>query len=358
MSGPFLDDWLGSADGEQIGPGRGPDIVELARLEVVELYAVNTAGDRTCNTKTHFGPLLTDWGDCAQQPCLKDERKPPQSARFPYESLRMTGDSLNSHDRRNSPRSPAVRGICVSTVPLPEAILARAPDSLPARVAGVVYAPRTTFTREIESPRWLGVLALTTAVTFVSSAALLATETGRLALVDQWERTALAFGQPVDDARYAMFHRASEQGAAYAALTAVAAGPLLVFGTSMLLFAVFSGMLQGKAHFRQVVAITAYAGVILALRQVIAAPLDYARETFASPATANLLFTSLDEASPLARFLGVVDLFVVWWASVLAIGIAVLYRRRTRTLVFAFIGAYLALASLLALVMGVTGGTA
>ena len=244
------------------------------------------------------------------------------------------------------------------TVPLPRAIPARAPDSLPARLAGVLHAPRRTFARVIESPRWLGALALTTVATFVSSAALLATETGRLALVDQWERTAVAFGQPVDDARYAMFQRASEQGAAYAALSALATGPLLVFGTSLLLFALFNGMLHGKAQFRQVVAIAAYAGVILALRQVIAAPLDYARETLASPATANLLFTSIDEASPLARFLGVIDLFVVWWTAALAIGLAVLYHRRARTLVLGFIGAYLALAALLALVMAVTGGTA
>jgi Yip1 domain len=202
------------------------------------------------------------------------------------------------------------------------------------------------------------VLALTTAVTFLTTAALLATETGRLALVDQWERTAIAFGQPVDDARYAMFHRASEQGPAYAAVTALVTGPLLAAGISMLLFGVFNGVLRGKARFRQVLAITAYAGVILALRQVIAAPLDYARETLASPATANLLFPSLDEASPLARFLGTVDLFVVWWATVLAVGVAVLYRRRALTLVIGCIGTYLVLAGLLVLVMAVSGGTA
>jgi hypothetical protein len=210
----------------------------------------------------------------------------------------------------------------------------------------------------IESPHWIGVLALTTVVTFLSSAALLETETGRVALMDQWERTAIAFGQPVDDARYAMFTRASEQGTEYAALTALATGPVLVLGVSVLLFAVFNGMLHGNGRFRQVVAITAYASVILALRQVVAAPLDYARETLASPAAANLLFPTLDEASPLARFLGVIDLFIVWWASVLAIGVAVLYRRRARSLVLGFIGAYLALAALLALMMAVAGGTA
>ena len=247
----------------------------------------------------------------------------------------------------------------LASLPFPhQAVPSRVTDSLAARVAGVVHAPRATLTRVIQSPRWVAVLTLTTSVTFISSAVLLETETGRLALVDQWERTAIAFGQPVDDAGYATFARASEQGAAYAALTALASGPLLVFGISLLLFAVFNGMLHGAAQLRQVVAITAYAGVILALRQVIAAPLDYARETLASPATANLLFATLDEASPPARFLGVIDLFVVWWLSVLAIGMAVLYRRRARSLMLGFIGVYLAVAALLALVMAIAGGTA
>jgi hypothetical protein len=247
----------------------------------------------------------------------------------------------------------------VSTVPLPHpAVRSPVADSLPTRTAGVLHAPWRTFARVIESPRWIGVLAITTTVTFLSSAAFLETDTGRLALLDQWERTAVAFGQPVDDARYATFDRASEQGTTYAALTALAIGPLLVLGVSVLLFAVFNGMLRGNAQFRQVVAITAYAGVILALRQVVAAPLDYARETLASPVAANLLFPTLDEASPLARFLGVIDLFIVWWACVLAIGVAVLYRRRARSLVLGFIGAYLALAALLALMMAVAGGTA
>jgi hypothetical protein len=229
---------------------------------------------------------------------------------------------------------------------------------LSARVIGVVRAPRATFARVIESPRWVGVLALTCAVTFLSSAALFETEVGRLALMDQWERTAIAFGQPVDDARYAAFERASENGTLYAALSALANGPLLAFGVSVLLIAVFNGVLHGAARYRQLLAITAHAGVILALRQVIATPLNYSRETLASPAAANMMFTMLDEASPLARFLGIIDLFLLWWISVLAVGVSLLYGRRTHRLVLGFIGAYLAIAALLALVMVVSGGTA
>jgi hypothetical protein len=185
---------------------------------------------------------------------------------------------------------------------------------------------------------------------------LLETEVGRLALVDQWERGALAFGQPVDDARYATFARSSEYGTVYAGLTALASGPVLVFGASLLLFAVLTGLLRGDATYAQVVAIVAHAGVILALRQIVAAPLDYVRETLASPTTLNVVFPMFDAASPLARFFGMIDLFVVWWVSALAIGMAVLYRRPAWRLAFGFIAAYVAAAALLALVMALAGG--
>jgi hypothetical protein len=65
-----------------------------------------------------------------------------------------------------------------------------------------------------------------------------------------------------------------------------------------------------------------------------------------------------DEASPVARFLGAIDLFVVWWIVVLAIGASVLYRRSTRSLALAFAGASVVLALIAALVMAVSGGTA
>jgi hypothetical protein len=210
----------------------------------------------------------------------------------------------------------------------------------------------------IEEPRWAAVLASTLLVTFLSGAALLETDVGRLALVDQWERTAIAFGQTVDDARYVALVDASDNGALYAALSALASGPVLVLALSLLLYGIFNGRRRGQASFRQVLAVVTHAGVVLALRQVIAAPINYARETLSSPTTLTVFFTMLDEGSPLARFFGVIDLFVIWWAAVLALGMALLYRRPAARLAATFIGAYLALAAALALVMALTGGTA
>ena len=120
----------------------------------------------------------------------------------------------------------------------------------------------------------------------------------------------------------------------YAAATALASGPALALALSGVLFVVLNRERRAVARARgpqvsyvQVLAVVSYAGVILALRQVIATPVDYVRESIASPTTLVQFFTMLDEASPLARFLGVIDLFVVWWIVVLAIGVSVLYRR-------------------------------
>ena len=223
---------------------------------------------------------------------------------------------------------------------------------------GVIRAPRATFERLGANPRYADVLLVTFLVTAFSSALLLETETGRLALLDQWERTALAFGQPVTDSSYAVLARASENGVAYAAASALASGPLLAVALSAALFGVFRLAMRGNATYRQVLAVVAHTGVILMLRQLVATPIVYARETLASPTTFSLFFTMLDETSPLARFFGIVDLFVIWWVVVLAIGMSTLYRQPARRLALAFMGTYVALAVILTITMALTGGTA
>ena len=94
--------------------------------------------------------------------------------------------------------------------------------SLPARVIAVIGAPRAAFEAVVRSPRWAGILALTFLVSASSTALLLETEIGRLALVDQWERTAAAFGQSVDDSQYAAMEQGSRNGLAYAVMSSLA----------------------------------------------------------------------------------------------------------------------------------------
>jgi hypothetical protein len=231
----------------------------------------------------------------------------------------------------------------------------------PARIVGVLRRPRATFATIADTPTWASVLALTTIITFVCGVGFLATDVGRQALVDQWERTSLAFGQTVDDAQYARMEDTVDSGTfrlGYAAATAILNGPVLSFSIAALLVLVLNRATGRRVSYVQGLAVVCYAGVILALRQVIATPIDYVRESIASPTTLVQFFTMLDESSALARFLGVVDLAVVWWIVVLAVGMSVLYGRPARRLALVFTGAYIVLALLTALAMAASGGTA
>lgn len=231
---------------------------------------------------------------------------------------------------------------------------------LAARLAGIVRAPRTTVAELAAAPAapWVDVLVVSTLLSFASLAGLLATTVGQTALVDQWERVGTAFGRPVDDALYSRLQELAGQGIAYGAAVAVLTGPVLTLGVAVTVLAVLRASGQKQVTFRPLAAVTAHAGVILALRQLVAAPINYLSETLASPTSLALVLTGMDETAPLSRFLGVIDVFVLWWAIVLAMGAAAVTHRRARPLALTFTGVYVALALLLALAMAATGGIA
>lgn len=221
------------------------------------------------------------------------------------------------------------------------------------RVAGILRRPRTTLTEVAAAPRCVGLLAALTIVAAVTNALLLNTEVGRLALVDQWERTAIAFGRTVDDARYAELQTLSANGPAYGVVSAVLNIPVVVFVVTVLVVGILGRTPPARVPFATVLAVVAHTGVILALRLVIAAPVAYARETTASATSLGVWFPGLDDASPVARFLGLIDVFAIWWAVVLAIGVSVLYRRPAGRLAVGVVGLYAGLAVGLAIVMAV-----
>jgi len=235
---------------------------------------------------------------------------------------------------------------------------ASSPDNLSvlSRIAGIIRRPRSTFKAVCAAPRWAGLLALLAAVSFGVSAAFFATEVGQQALVDQWERTAIAFGQPVDDARYSEFQELSRRGVPYAAVTTLASVPLAAVGLAVVLFGALTATRGGAASFRQVLAVVVHAHVILLLRQLVSMPLNYARESTASPTTLVWLLSGIDEGSAIARLFGLLDLFVLWWLVVLALGLAVLYRLPARRVAALAIGVYVVVALALVGVMAALGG--
>jgi len=223
-----------------------------------------------------------------------------------------------------------------------------------SRVLGILSRPRLTLQEVASHPHWASLLLALTLATAAAGAIVSATEVGQLALVDQWERTALAFGQSVDDTRYADLLAWSRLGPAVAAGNALLAGPGVALAVSVVVFGWLrrhSAPHGSGVRFSQVLAVVVHAGVILALGRLVAAPLIYARETTASATTVGNWFPSLDEASPIARFLGSIDLFTIWWAVVLGIGIAVLSGARARTCAAWIVTVYVGIALIAAAVM-------
>jgi hypothetical protein len=226
-----------------------------------------------------------------------------------------------------------------------------------ARFVGVITAPRATFQRVVANPRWFGMLVLTTVIVIVCTAGPMFTQSGRTAALDQQVRQTEAFGITVNEEMYAQM----ERNMRFAPYTT--AGAILVFTPVMLLivtgilFAIFNAAMGGEATFKQLLSVVVHAGVISALGQLFTAPLNLLRGEAGSATNLGVLLPVIDEGSFLGRLLGMIDLFIVWWVIVLAIGLAVLYRRRTQPIAISLFAVYAVIALAIAAAMSSFGGS-
>jgi hypothetical protein len=219
------------------------------------------------------------------------------------------------------------------------------------RAAGILRRPRATLAEVAAArPRWADVLALSSGAAVLASTLLYATDVGRQALVDQWERTAFALGRELDDQQYARLVELSEYAEVYGAVSALVNVAVLSVAVAVLVYVVLRRW-NRVPTFPRVLAVAAHASVILALRLVIAAPVGYARESTASVTSLGNWFQLFVPGSAAARFLAVLDLMIMWWAVVAALGIARVYGQSAPRVVIAFIGIYAGLALLLATVV-------
>jgi hypothetical protein len=201
--------------------------------------------------------------------------------------------------------------------------------SLPARLAGVIFSPRATYADVAARPRIVGMLAVVLAIIVSATFAFLATEVGQQASVDNQVRQLESFGRTVTDVQYAQMERMAPLARYFAAGFQFLFTPILALIVAGLAFAIFNAALGGDASFKQVYAIVVHSGVILVIQALFGLPLAYARESLSGTTNLGVFFPFLDEASFAARALGAVDLVLVWWLVSLAIGLGVLYRRRT-----------------------------
>jgi hypothetical protein len=198
-----------------------------------------------------------------------------------------------------------------------------------SRIFGVFFSPRATFADVAARPRSLGVLSVSLVIVVAGLFLLFKSEVGQQAWIDQQVRGSESFGRTISDQQYQGMERIAPYIGYIVAVGYLVVIPIVVAIMSGIFLGVFNALLGGDATYKQVFAIVSHAGVITVLQTVFALPLDYMRATLSSPTNLGVFVPFLDEASFLARLLGTIDLFQIWWLVTLSIGLGVLYKRRT-----------------------------
>ena len=215
------------------------------------------------------------------------------------------------------------------------------------RAYGIFVSPRVTFASIMDRPRWADTLALVTLVTMMCSWMLLRTEIGHQAYVDQQVATSESFGIAMTDETYARLQESANTNPSLQALRLGLSVPTGSVALAALLIAFCNAKFRCAVSFRHVLAIVAHANIILGLRQIVMAPLCYARESMSPSANLAVLLPFFPSGTIPSRLLGAVDVFVVWWLVVLAVGLGVLYQRSARGIALALLGTYGAAAAAL-----------
>jgi hypothetical protein len=221
--------------------------------------------------------------------------------------------------------------------------------SLPARLIGVLFSPRDTFAAVVARPRWFGAIAVAVLVMGVAQFALLSTDVGKDLVLEQNVSFMEALGQTISDEAYANMERQMEYARYTGSLATMIFTPLFMLITAGLMHVMFGLVGGGNGTFKQVYAISAHAAIINALQLVFTTIVTMAAGRAAG---ANLaVFTpTLEDTTFIYKFLSYIDLFYVWSTFITAVGLGVLYKRRTSPIAMVLFGIYFVIAAIIAYV--------
>jgi hypothetical protein len=237
-----------------------------------------------------------------------------------------------------------------------QADTAPAPQGLLARAIGVIFAPRKTYGGIALHPRVFGALATTVVIIVAGTSLFVSSEVGRQSIIDAQVRQVESMGRTMTDAQYQSLERFAPFFAVFTAVSQIIFIPLLALAVAGIGYALFTAMLGGNATYKQVLAVVAHAGFVPVLMLFLILPLDYVRESLTSPTSLSVFVPFLDENTFVARLLSSIDLQYIWWSVNLAIGLGVLYRRRTGPIAVGILGVYGVIALLIAAVRTALSG--
>lgn len=228
---------------------------------------------------------------------------------------------------------------------------------LMARVIGVLTLSSDTFKAIAANPRWAVVLLLVVLVSSVVPAAFVASTSGRQAAIDAIDRSRdsglvgtirsfigeegqKAMDEQLDRQRQQILDMAWWRLAWQPALGGLLWPPIAALVLAGVLFFSFK-IFGGEATYRQVFTVTVHAGLVIAVRTLFITPINYYRASADSAANLYMFVSGfLPDSGFVAKLLGMVDLFRVWWVLVLAAGLAAVYRRKMKPVAWSLFSVY------------------
>ena len=220
----------------------------------------------------------------------------------------------------------------------------------------MVRSPRRTLAAVVREPRSLDLGIVIVVISVVCSAGFLMTRVGELAALDQQVRQLESFGTVITDARYERLRALVPYRPAISAAFIVVGWPIVWLASARAIQWLGRRAGRGEASFNQVLAVVVHAWAIFAVRALVATPINYARESLGGATSFSMLMPAFGESTFPARMLGAVDIFVVWWVVLMAMGLGILYQTRTLPIARWLFGAYAGGAAALALTQALRGG--
>jgi cytochrome b561 len=227
------------------------------------------------------------------------------------------------------------------------------------RLIGMIRTPRATLTAAAGHRRWLDLALLILAISAACSAGFLMTRVGQLAALDQQVRQLESFGATVGDVTYEELRRVVPYRPLISAALIFIGWPILWLLIARILWWVgnrAAAEARSQPTFAEVLTVVVHASAIFAVRAVVSAPINYARESLGGATSLGLVMPAFGESTFPARLAGAVDMFVVWWVVLVAIGLSILYRTRTLSVARWLFSAYVSGAAALALTQALRGG--
>ena len=220
-------------------------------------------------------------------------------------------------------------------------------DSVLSRFVGVITSPKETYQGIVAHPKWFGMLALLCLVLAGLVGGFMMTQVGQ----DAWLEAATT-GREISDQQYAGMERMAPYVGYITIAWMLVFMPILYLVVSGILFAVFSAAMGGTGTFKQLFAVVVHTGAVGVLGQLFTVPLNYARKSMTSATNLAVLLprSVVPEGSFAAYLLGAIDVFLIWQLVVLAIGLGVLYRRKTQPIATTLFVIYAVVAVIIAVV--------